>query len=123
MLAIRLYKGCILNGNYNYVFSNGKRAGMNRTVFEEYLDTLAYIDIAIPFAYYTNSRTLNIEYKQGQYNIYDYNYMRIMEFDEEQETERLRRYCFIDSIEIRNDVCIISYSEDIWHSYINNILQ
>ena len=127
MLKITLYKNCILNKNYNEVFSLGHKLIDGEydeySVFERYLLSLSgSSNIIIAYAYYENTGQLVFEYDNiGQGLIYNYNYMKIEERNDANNTLRLVRYCFIDNIEIKNEFVYLSYSEDIWHSYIHGL--
>lgn len=123
MLVIRLYKDVILNETYQNVFSLGKVN--NKSILENYLETKDYYDIVCNYTYYENTGELVVDYeliKDGiSSNIYEYNYMRIIEKDDASNIERLTRYCFINQISIKNGCVYIDYKEDIWSSYSDKI--
>lgn len=128
MLRITLYQNCKLNNNYQEVFSLGKETGQSENVLERYLtnlNTLYQKLIEIPYTYYENTNELVFDYdllvSGNNVIIYDYNYMRIREYDDDTGNLRLTRYCFINKIEIKNSVVYLSYEEDIWHSYIKDL--
>lgn len=122
MLKITLYKNCILNDSYKEVFSLGKETGQDLNVLERYLNTLtSNILPNLDNVYYENSGDLVFDANilATPYSIYDFNYMKIEEYNENVLT--LTRYCFVQSIELKNELCYISYKEDIWHSYADKI--
>lgn len=131
MLVITLYKGVILDNSYRTVFSNGiplHNPSNTKTWHELYLENLGVSNrkiIEIPNVYYENNGELIFDYEEIVNNvvesIYEFNYMKIEEYDEEKISMRLRRYCFIQAIRIKNGVVVISYDEDIWSSYISYI--
>ena len=126
MLKITLYKDCILNEKYEEVFSLGKKLIDGEldeySVLERYLLSLTKRVIEIPFTYYENSGQLVFEYDISSDNIYEYNYMKIEERDDEVVANiRLIRYCFVNKIEIKNDFVYLEYKEDIWSSYADKI--
>lgn len=119
MLKITLYKNCILNENYQQVFSLGKRTGQTISVLEEYLNTLVKQVIELDSVYQENSGTIVIEQELFNSNIYEFNYMKVETIEE--NTAKILRYCFIQNISLKNDVVYLSYEEDIWSSYANKI--
>lgn len=125
MLRIVMYRNCILNKNYKEVFSLGKETGKNENVLEEYLNSLYYITLPdIENAYYENKGTLIFDETLitllSTYNIYQFNYMKINVYNEE-NTFKFTRFCFINSISLKNGCAYVDYEEDIWHSYSDKI--
>ena len=121
MIRITLYENCILNETYKNVFSLEIQTGQTKNVLEKYLDTLNKMTFDGDYIYYENAGELVIDYKLGQKNIYDYNYMKVEEFNDEDDSKILERYCFIQDIALKNDCAYITYEEDIWSSYANKI--
>ena len=124
MLRITLYKDTILSNKYKEVFSLGIKTGETESIFEKYLNTHVKRQIPdIENTYYENSGELVFDYNLvvGNYedNIYEFNYLKIEEY--ENSVLRLKRYCFINKIEIKNELVYLEYEEDIWHSYSHNI--
>lgn len=121
MLRIVLYKGCKLNNKYEEVFSFGKLPNHNDNILDEYLETLVHSTaIDIDSAYYENEGELIFENLIDDRNIYCYNYMKILYIED--ETIIWKRYCFVSKIEIKHDLCYVSYKEDIWSSYIDKAI-
>lgn len=120
MLRITLYKNCILNETYQNVISTGLKNG--KSVLERYLETLSQFTITdIDDAYYTDNNVLNIDLELvNNANIYEYNYMKILYFDEEEHL-KLTRYCFVNDIKVKNEIVQLYYKEDIFSSYSNDI--
>lgn len=122
-MKITLYKNCILTNSYREVFDCKIRDfGKDETgetkynsFFNLYLSSLenfVYIDND---TIYTNFKgSLYFDLSINNENLYTYNYMKI-------ENNDFVRYCFIDDIEIRNDIAVVKYSEDIWHTYSKDI--
>lgn len=102
-MIITLYKNCILTNSYSEVF--------HHSVLEDYLYSLDKISYEIDGIYQVNSGVFNIDFDNSEnYSVYEYNYMKVQD-------NNFIRYCFIDSIEIGNEIARIYYSEDIWASY------
>lgn len=110
-MKVTLYKKCILSSDYNEVFDT-----KISNVLEDYLNTLENYVVNIENTYTSFSGKLNFNLTNGKdyNNIYSYNYCKI-------ENQNFIRYCFIDSIKILNDIAVVYYSEDIWHSYARSI--
>ena len=107
---ITLYQGCKLTNKYQQVFKD-------RTTMETYLATLPYKEVYRgDEIYYTNSGTISIESNILVGRMGDkYNYIQ---FTHATEGGILtKRFAFINNITIVNDVAVIEYSEDIWHTY------
>lgn len=115
-MKITLYKNCIFSRSYSEVYDCWKKDTNGKCARDNYLDTLESEIFEIDTVYSTNSGTLNIpiSFPHSGSNIYDFNYAKI-------EFENISRFCFIDDIQFRNYVAIITYSEDIWHSYQDKI--
>ena len=117
-MRVTLYKGCILSNSYNEVFDVTPRQETESgiSIFEDYLSTLEKRVFQLDQVYITNSGTLNfpLEVPNDYTDLYEFNYMKV-------EYESIVRYCFIDDITLGNELGVISYSEDIWHSYSNTM--
>lgn len=128
MLKIILYKNCILNETYQNVFSVGQHESQsNETTLQKYLDTLVKSqEIIVNDAYYENNDELVFDYfilitGGMSTDIYSFNYMRINEYNDETNNLILTRYCFINSIRVKNGCVYLNYKEDIWSSYSGKI--
>ena len=114
LMTIKLYKGCKLSNKYDEVFNAGSYLS---TYLAGLADTLTvYTGEEI---YYTNNGTLSIDNDGMVLHKGDcYNYMSITIAGE------LTRYAFVNSITLVNEIAVISYEEDIWHTYalINNLI-
>lgn len=123
-LGITLYKNCILSKAYNQTFSFGSAGGAPTSVLELYLGMLESFNFDVSDVYYENSGelvfALEILIGTQRNNIYKYNYVRFIMYDDNNR-EILRRYCFANSISVKNDCVYLNYEEDIWHSYAGNI--
>lgn len=111
-MKITLYKNCIFSRSYSEVCDCRIKDANGKTALDRYLDTLVKEVFEIDTVYSTNAGTLNlpIQFPNSTDSLYDFNYLKI-------EYESLTRYCFIDNIQFMNYVAVVSYSEDIWHSY------
>ena len=123
MLKITLYKNCVLNETYQNVFSIAKRN--NKTILELYLERLSKYVIECENVYYENSGEIVFDYEliseDVASNIYEYNYMKVEQFDDD-EILSLERYCFVNSIQIKNGCVYLDYKEDVWSSYIGKVV-
>ena len=124
MLTITLYSNCRLNNSYKNVFAGGKMVnGQPKTFLELYLNSLAKFSFQCDSVYYENSGEIVID--QFLFtpvkSIYEYNYMKVDFVDDENNTKKFTRYCFIESIKNKNGCVYISYEEDIWNSFQNFI--
>lgn len=119
MLRITLYKNCILNNKYQEVISPYTENGHNKNILEEYLDTLPKLLLEdIDEVYYKNNDKLNIDLELfGNTNIYEFNYMKILYYNENNEL-KLMRYCFINKINVNDEIVQLFYEEDIFSTYI-----
>ena len=111
-MKITLYKNCIFSRSYSEVCDCRIKDTNGKTALDRYLATLAKEVFEIDSVYSTNAGTLNlpIQFPKSTDSLYDFNYLKI-------EYESLTRYCFIDNIQFMNYVAVVSYSEDVWHSY------
>lgn len=120
MLKITLYKNCILNETYQNVISTG--IYNNNSILERYLSTLtSFVINDIEYAYQENKGTLIFDYEINNGDIYEYNYMKVECYSDEDDTLILKRYCFIQDIILNNECVYIEYEEDIWSSYSDKI--
>lgn len=115
-MNITLYANCIVNPNYDEVFSKA-------SLFEGYLNTLDSYSMQIPYMYITYSGTLQFEYSNNFFptitserTIMECSYLKIESAVDEEPT---KVYAFINHIELINGICILSYTTDIWHSYFD----
>lgn len=107
---VNLYKNCILTARNTEVFRTAE-------LLESYLGTLdkpytADIDIANVYTTLSGDITIDATPLNG-----DFNYIKFQEFDDNNQVKQTV-YAFIDSFRIVNDLLVISYSTDIWHTYI-----
>lgn len=111
-MKITLYKNCIFSRSYSEVCDCRIKDTNGKTALDRYLATLTKEVFEIDTVYSTNAGTLNlpIQFPNSTDSLYDFNYLKI-------EYESLTRYCFIDNIQFMNYVAVVSYSEDVWHSY------
>lgn len=124
-MQITLYKNCKLNNAYKNVFSFRKTPS-NTNLLADYLSSLTSITIDLgEYVYASRTGTIpvllenpaDLEIVEPYYsNIYEFNYCRIQDQDND-----ILRYCFITDIEFKNETALISYEEDIWHSYGANM--
>ena len=124
MIEITLYSGCKLNDNYKNVFAQAVRPPSYQTsFFDTYLSNLNKITFTLDLVYQDDMSSFNFYLKDSGYNdIYTYNYMRIETLSPSDNQTRIVRYAFINSIQIKNDIGIINYKIDVWHSFVNHSL-
>ena len=104
-LTIRLYQSCKLSNKYDEVFRT-------QSSLETYLATLTHYDVySGDDIYYTNNGSISIDNNGLLVKGDKYNYIAFIKSGEP------NRYGFIDTITIVDEVCVISYTEDIWHTY------
>ena len=121
-IKITLYQDAPFNETYQNVFSLAKRN--NKTILELFLEQLHSVKFELDDVYYENEGEFVFDYSfyisqiSAYTNIYRYNYMKVEEIDGKGS---FIRYCFINSIKIKNEVVYLSYNEDIWHSYIGEV--
>lgn len=120
MIRITLYKNCILNDKYQNVFCMERSPNLLPSAFEGYLTSLTKKTYDIDYIYQDDMTSLNFKIDSSDYgNIYDYNYLKIQSINDDQIV--LTRYAFINSIKIGNEIAVVSYKIDIWHSYIQKV--
>lgn len=121
-MKLTLYKKCILNNSYTEVFNVKKmteKNGQQMSVLDAYLTGLDKFEYENEFIYTEGAGSFQIELYplQNADDIYNYNYLKVEEFDDNGNTV-FKRYCFIDSIlKITSDVVSVYYIEDVWSSY------
>lgn len=105
-MKITLYKDCVVRDTYSRVFSP--------TVFEDYLATLTKTDFDIDSSYAIMGGSFSFDW--GIVNAaspYVYNYMKVDDDDND-----IMFYAFINRVDLANGCVVISYSNDIWHTFI-----
>lgn len=109
-LSITLYAGCKLSKKYNQVFKD-------LTTMETYLGTVGKKTVYTgDDIYYTNSGTISIENSSLLGHLGDkYNYMQFTHTTEGGVITK--RFAFVNNITLVNEVAVIEYEEDIWHTY------
>lgn len=122
MVTITLYKNCKLNNSYQEVFANGSISQSGKSLIDEYLDSLVKFSFTINDYYYENNGELiidsNIINLPNIHKPYDFNYMKVLD---DSIVNGLKKYCFINSISLKNGCHYIKYEEDIWASYSDKI--
>lgn len=116
-MQITLYKKCKIGNNYSEVYDTIKTNANGVTPLENYLNSLTKFNLDLEMVYETNSGVLVLELENGLTwkSIYEFNYIKFTQDD-------FIRYAFIDTIRIQNGVALITYSEDVWHSYYNTMI-
>lgn len=116
-MKITLYKNCKLGNNYSEVYDTIKTNSSGITPLENYLNSLSKFVLNLDMVYETNSGKIVLELQNNfqWQSAYEFNYIKF-------EQDNFIRYAFIDDIKIGNGTAIISYSEDIWHSYYNTMI-
>ena len=108
-LSIILYRDCKLTNKYQQVFKD-------RTSMASYMGTLGALQVySGDDIYFTNSGTISIDNVSLLGDNGDrYNYMQ---FTQTVGGVMKKRFAFVNNITIVNEVAVIEYSEDIWHTY------
>lgn len=141
-MNITLYQDCMITPAYREVFDTVRRYGnQNKTAFDYYLKTLNYKRFEIQNRYLDDSGILKlpIGYQETAYennhellnfSPYMYNYMEAyITIDEinpitgqnNGRTCFVQRYYFIENITLSNNIAIIKYSVDYWHTYRSSL--
>ena len=109
-LTITLFAGCKLTNKYNQVFKD-------RNTMATYLGTVPHLDVYTgDDIYFTNSGTISIDNGSLLGHVGDkYNYMQFTTTTG--GGIYTKRFAFVNNITIVNEVAVIEYSEDIWHTY------
>lgn len=106
-MIITMYKGCILNEEYKETFGTNE-------ILEKYLATLSdNIVFNVDMIYQTSTGSFTLYFKEGAYNIFCYNYMKM--YDSE---NNFTVYAFIDSVKMGNECATIYYTADIWNTFM-----
>lgn len=112
---ITLYHDCILSARYTEVFRN-------QTLLDAYLNGLTkpYTgDIDIPKVYTTLTGTVSIDTSEFNNAYNTFNYIKFEEIDDNNVVKQ-KVYAFVDTIRIINDLYVITYSVDVWHTYFKD---
>ena len=122
MLRLTLYKRCRITNSYNTVFAYQSLAQTGQSTLEKYLALLTSKSFDIDDVYQEDSGKFVFELTTTDYNsIYEFNYMKIETLDSGVVNNKFIRFAFIDSIKIQNEIAIVSYSLDYYHSFIRSI--
>ena len=117
-MRVTLYKGSMITTAYNEVFDTKNKVSFydDKTCLEYYLDTLEKRVYELDQVYIVGKGKLNfpLEIPEDYSSIFEYNYMKI-------EYNSIIRYCFIDSVELANEIGIVFYTEDLWHSFFDKV--
>lgn len=121
-MILTLYKGCKLNDSYKNVFCQTNYEGQSVSPFLLYLSNLPKKQIDLDTSYQEDTTSFTFYLKDTDYNdIYEYNYMQIQTLASDNQPS-ITRYAFINSIKIMNEVAVIDYKIDIWHTFAPKIL-
>ena len=110
-LTIKLFQNTKLSNKYHEVFKD-------QTTLATYLATCPHLDVySGDDIYFTNNGSISIDNSTLVGHVGDkYNYMQFSQYFSGSGIT-LKRYAFVDEITIVNGVCIINYTEDVWHTY------
>ena len=114
-MTITLYSGVELRSDYSIVFDTDTSFWGTNTPFKKYLDDKAFYTEELDDVYFTNDGSISISWPVYRRLAENITYMRI--FTEQNEI----KYFFIDSYEYRNEVLILNYTLDVWHTYSNGM--
>lgn len=105
-MKITLYKDCVVRDTYSRVFSP--------TVFEDYLATLTKTDFDIDSSYAIMGGSFSFDWSLvNAASPYVYNYMKVDDDD-----NGIMFYAFVNRVDLANGCVVISYTNDIWHTFI-----
>lgn len=109
-LIITLFQNTKLSNKYHEVFKD-------LTTLATYLGTCPHLDVySGDDIYFTNNGSISIDNSTLVGHVGDkYNYMQFTQTFGGGTT--LKRFAFVNDITIVNGVCVINYSEDVWHTY------
>lgn len=109
-LKITLFQNTKLSNKYHEVFKD-------QTTLATYLGTCPHLDVySGDDIYFTNNGSISIDNSTLVGHVGDkYNYMQFTQTFANGTI--LKRYAFVNDITIVNEVCVINYTEDVWHTY------
>ena len=109
-LSITLFQNTKLSNKYHEVFKD-------QTTLATYLGGRTHLDVySGDDIYFTNNGSISIDNSTLIGHVGDkYNYMQFTQTFSNGTI--LKRYAFVNDITIINGVCIINYTEDVWHTY------
>ena len=109
-LSITLFQNTKLSNKYHEVFKD-------QTTLATYLGGRPHLDVySGDDIYFTNNGSISIDNSTLIGHVGDkYNYMQFTQTFSSGTI--LKRYAFVNDITIINGVCVINYTEDIWHTY------
>lgn len=114
-MTITLYSGVELRSDYSIVFDTDTGFWGTNTPFKKYLDDKAFYTEELDDVYFTNDGSISISWPVYRRLAENITYMRIL--TEQNEI----KYFFVDSYEYRNEILILNYTLDIWHTYSNGM--
>lgn len=114
-MNITLYEGVELRSDYSVVFDASTSYWGTNTPFAEYLASKNYYSEEISDTYFSNDGSISISWPVYRKLPQGITYMRI--FTEQNEI----KYFFVNSYEYRNEVLILNYTLDVWHTYSNSM--
>ena len=122
MLRLTLYKRCKITNSYNTVFAYQRNALIGNSTLEKYLALLTSKVFDIDDVYQEDKGEFIFELETNDYNsIYEFNYMKIETLEDSIVNNKFIRFAFIDSIVIKNEIAVVSYSLDYYHSFVRSI--
>lgn len=114
-MNITLYANCIVNPNYDEVFAD-------TDTLDKHLLSLDKYEAELPYMFVSYTGTLQFEYDRNFFDnqthnvgIMECSYLKITSAEDEEPT---KVYAFINHIELINGICILTYTADIWHTYL-----
>lgn len=110
-ITITLYKGVELRSDYQLVFDCDSTFWNGTSPFTRYLNSKTQIARYLSNVYFSNDGVLSIDWTVFDGDYEGFTYMKIA------TDEGITKYFFIDSYEYKNEMLVIYYSIDIWHTY------
>lgn len=114
-MNITLYEGVELRSDYSIVFDTSTSFWGTNTPFKKYLDTKRFYSEEIENTYFANDGSITISWPVYRKLPKGITYMRI--FTEQDEI----KYFFVNSYEYRNELLVLNYTLDVWHTYSNDM--
>lgn len=114
-MTITLYSGVELRSDYSIVFDTDTGFWGTNTPFKRYLDDKAFYTEELDDVYFSNDGSISISWPVYRRLAENITYMRI--FTEQNEI----KYFFVNSYEYHNEVLVLNYTLDVWHTYSNSM--
>lgn len=109
-MKITLYEEVALRDDYSVVFDTQEWFWGKNTPFAQYLKSRNSYEEEIENAYFSNDGSISISWPIYRTLPSGITYMKV-------EHDNETKYFFINSYEYRNEVIVLNYTLDVWHTY------